>query len=309
MERQRKNVRCGPTSVSSTKGFYDSGAFALSDYDNGLNITEFQENLDVIIQTVSERELVFDLVGVDAPVANALRRILIGELPTMAIEYVYIHNNSSVIQDEVLAHRMGLLPVQADPRLFEFAPKPEVDPSDDELKHKPEANNTLEFRLKVKCTRQGNTVVNSHVTSSMLEWVPLEGQEHLAGPNQPGIVDDDIVIARLGPGQEIDLTCHCIKGIGREHAKWSPVCTASYRLLPVIKVDESFPAAHAEDLVRKCPMGVFEIEELGKIAHHAALSVKRTYIVDQTFNSIQGSRKQTSELYNLPRVYSRKWVG
>lgn len=38
----------------------------------------------------------------------------------MAIERVYIANNTSIVQDEVLAHRLGLVPIQADPRLFEY---------------------------------------------------------------------------------------------------------------------------------------------------------------------------------------------
>lgn len=38
----------------------------------------------------------------------------------MAIENVFIANNTSVIQDEVLAHRLGLVPILVDPRLFEY---------------------------------------------------------------------------------------------------------------------------------------------------------------------------------------------
>lgn len=60
----------------------------------------------------------FDLKGVDAPIANALRRIMIAEVPTMAIHKVYIYQNTSIIADEVLAHRLGLIPILADPRLF-----------------------------------------------------------------------------------------------------------------------------------------------------------------------------------------------
>lgn len=62
----------------------------------------------------------FDMIGIDPSIANAFRRILIAELPTMAIEKVLIANNTSVIQDEVLAHRLGLIPIKADPRLFDF---------------------------------------------------------------------------------------------------------------------------------------------------------------------------------------------
>jgi DNA-directed RNA polymerases I and III subunit RPAC1 len=60
----------------------------------------------------------FDLVGVDAAIANAIRCILLTEIPTMAIEDVYIWNNTSVIQDEVLSHRLSLIPIKADPSKF-----------------------------------------------------------------------------------------------------------------------------------------------------------------------------------------------
>ena len=61
----------------------------------------------------------FDLVGVEPPLANALRRIMIAEIPTMAIEKVNLWQNTSIIPDENLAHRMGLVPIYADPRKFE----------------------------------------------------------------------------------------------------------------------------------------------------------------------------------------------
>lgn len=73
----------------------------------------------------------------------------------MAIEKVHVHNNTSIIQDEVLAHRLGLIPLKADSRKFEFKPDPSA-----------EANelNTLEFELKIKCTwdkeSQNSTMAN-----------------------------------------------------------------------------------------------------------------------------------------------------
>ena len=72
------------------------------------------------IKIISEAddELVFDVSGIDASVANALRRIMLSEVPTMAIEQVYIQMNSSIIHDEVLAHRLGLVPIKVDPRAF-----------------------------------------------------------------------------------------------------------------------------------------------------------------------------------------------
>lgn len=46
--------------------------------------------------------------------------LVVIQLPTMAIEKVLIANNTSIIQDEVLAHRLGLIPIKVDPRLFEY---------------------------------------------------------------------------------------------------------------------------------------------------------------------------------------------
>jgi DNA-directed RNA polymerase II subunit RPB3 len=59
-----------------------------------------------------EDELQFQLVGADSSVANALRRVLMAEVPTMAIDLVNIYENGSVLHDEFLAHRLGLIPIR-----------------------------------------------------------------------------------------------------------------------------------------------------------------------------------------------------
>lgn len=73
-----------------------------------------------IVGTPTDDRLEFDLVGVDASLANAIRRILIADVPTMAIEKVYVMTNTSLIHDDVFAHRLGLIPIKADPRAFAF---------------------------------------------------------------------------------------------------------------------------------------------------------------------------------------------
>jgi DNA-directed RNA polymerase I and III subunit RPAC1 len=56
--------------------------------------------LRILEQNENDTELVFEMIGVDVSLANALRRIMIAEVPTMAIEHVYMWNNSSIIHDE-----------------------------------------------------------------------------------------------------------------------------------------------------------------------------------------------------------------
>ena len=56
----------------------------------------------------------------------------------------------------------------------------------------------------------------------------------------------------------------CEKGIGKTHAKWSPVSTAFYKMVPKIKLNQKVTGEDAKELKNICPMGVFDIEDLGK---------------------------------------------
>ena len=75
------------------------------------SLRSFIENCTIDILSLNEEEIIFDLKGVEPPLANALRRIMIAEIPTIAIEKVNMWQNTSIIPDESLAHRMGLIPI------------------------------------------------------------------------------------------------------------------------------------------------------------------------------------------------------
>ena len=79
-----------------------------------------QFQLRVISESADGNDFEFELIGIDAAIANALRRILLAEVPSMAVEDVYIQQNSSIVQDEILALRLGLTPLNLDSRLFQF---------------------------------------------------------------------------------------------------------------------------------------------------------------------------------------------
>lgn len=105
-----------------------------------------------ILDRPSPDELVFELVGVDVSFANALRRIMISEIPTMALETIYMWNNTSLIHDEILSHRLGMIPLNVDPRFFD-----EYGLEIDENTGEPAATdrNTIVFRLNVTCGKDG----------------------------------------------------------------------------------------------------------------------------------------------------------
>lgn len=76
----------------------------------------------------------------------------------------------------------------------------------------------------------------SIVYSKSFKWLPLGDQDNLFTASDVGPVFDDILIAKMRPGQEIEMKLIAGKGIGKDHAKFSPVATASYRLLPTIGI-------------------------------------------------------------------------
>ena len=202
----------------------------------------------------------------------------------MAIEKVEMWQNTSIIPDENLAHRMGLIPLAVDPRLFEY--KASQNKAYD-------ATNSLRFRLHVACTKKNpgaprpqiNSVADeeahfnhANVYSGDLEWIPIGDQAErfqAEGIPEPKPLHDDILIAKLRPGQEIEMELVCEKGIGKTHAKWSPVCTAYYRNLPDIRIVEPIVGDEAEELKQKCVEGAFDIEDMGKNRGKRATVVNR----------------------------------
>lgn len=204
----------------------------------------------------------FDLIGLDAPIANALRRILISEVPSMAIETVYMDANTSILFDEFLSHRFGLIPILADPREFDFS---ETDVGITDL-------TTIVFRIDITCTKKAGALGdelepserynNSSVYSSDLIWTPAGNQKDRYIDNPPKVAYDDILIAKLRPGQRIAATLHCSKGIGKEHAKWSPVGTATYRLLPDIRILKPITGADAIKFQKCFLEGTIEVVDI-----------------------------------------------
>lgn len=218
----------------------------------------------VDLSLLSASEVEFDLVGVDSSFANAVRRIVIAEVATVAIETVYVWNNTSIVQDEVLAQRLGLIPLAIDPALVEFKSDPSEAPTD---------LNTVVFNLIARCERRKDVAKGetdpdkiwsgASVFSSQLEFDAKGSQVELFASQAPKAAVDSILIAKMRGGQEIVAELHCNKGLGKEHAKWSPVgqsnacsirlwlvlllmfklvaATASYRLLPTISLTGSIP--------------------------------------------------------------------
>ncbi|KAI9840244.1 MAG: DNA-directed RNA polymerase core subunit rpc40 [Sclerophora amabilis] len=243
--------------------------------DNSWSLGKFKQDFQVQFHDIPDPlNCCFSLIGIDASIANAFRRILLAEIPTLAIEFVFIHNNTSIVQDEVLAQRLGLVPLTGNKAGLDWLRWFKKPTEDDPEGSVPSDYNTVVLKLNVECTKNETAKKgendptklyrNAHVYASALTFEST-GRQETYFPEPHGVirpVNPDILLAKLRPGQEIDMEMHCIKGIGADHAKFSPVATASYRLLPTIDITRPIVGKDAEKFARCFPKGVIGFENV-----------------------------------------------
>eukprot|EP00878_Enallax_costatus_P028380 GHUV01030653.1.p1 GENE.GHUV01030653.1~~GHUV01030653.1.p1 ORF type:complete len:181 (+),score=61.63 GHUV01030653.1:293-835(+) len=143
LETQRNYVLCGPVVNTHTQTQTSASQYMPVGVDNSWDFDAWSGDFEIKVQSLSPDRVVFDMIGVDPAVANALRRILISEVPTVAIEHVFIVNNTSIIQDEVLSHRLGLIPLAIDPSQLDWRGAEDA----------ANESNTVVLKLDVHCSR------------------------------------------------------------------------------------------------------------------------------------------------------------
>ncbi len=248
MSKKLQLTREGPAYPSVPAS---ASAYAMSGVDNTFRLNDFKASLKLKIVSSTDEVLRVDVSGVDASIANAIRRVMIAEVPTVAIDKVHLWQNTGVIQDEILCHRLGLIPIWVPDIDSVETAKEEGDDFD--------VSCAIKFKLHVKCPMNYPKGQSMHVYAKDLVFEPQSKvQSEMEAPHP---VHPDILIAKLRPGQEIECELYCLKGTGKIHAKWSPVCTASYRLMPDISIRIPQKDLDASKLVELCPKNVFDIED------------------------------------------------
>ncbi|MFB6283307.1 MAG: DNA-directed RNA polymerase subunit D [Halobacteria archaeon] len=199
--------------------------------------------MDVEIVDIDEKEAKFIVEGISPAFANGLRRTIVGGVPTMTIDKVDIYENTSVMFDEVLTLRLGLVPISTDLDEFDL-------PEECECGGEGCPNCQASLTVDVSAENGDRTVYSAD----------LEPQHPMVEP-----VDKNIPVIELKEGQEVIAECIAELGLGQEHAKNQAGVAVGYKYLKQVELDPEEP--HDDDIVRGILRGpdgeLYDMEEYG----------------------------------------------
>jgi DNA-directed RNA polymerase subunit D len=185
----------------------------------------------------------------DPATANALRRTLVADIPKMAIEDVEFHlgpirgedgkeyESVAPLFDEIIAHRLGLVPLPTDLKLF--VRKSECKACNGE--GCPSCTIIYSLNKKGPCT----------VTSGDLEPI---------GDVKLKPIDPNIPIVKLGEGQAMLVYATAVLGTAKEHAKWQVTAGVGYKYYPVVDIDNR-KMTPAKAPVEVCPVKILHVRD------------------------------------------------
>ena len=187
--------------------------------------------MKIKILNKNDTEIQFLLEDSNPQFANALRRIMISEVPILAIDTVDFSNNDSVLYNEVIAHRLGLIPLVFDPKKFHF-------------KDEHEDGKTCSLcEVVFAINKKGPGMVYSKdMKSSNPDVKPLY---------------DDIPIVDLSDDQKLKLEASAYLGFGKNHARYQ-AANSSYRYLATAKL---IGKTNNQDVLKACPKHALKLED------------------------------------------------
>ncbi|GKT32918.1 hypothetical protein ADUPG1_006961 [Aduncisulcus paluster] len=236
----------------------------------------------VEIRKCTDDELVVRLKNIPLAYANAIRRSVLASVKTWAIDRVKLKENTSILTDEFLIHRIGLIPLACKSEESELKTTGEKQyVRKDSNPMNPDFEKTQQrFSLKVRNPhshgRKLDVTCRDIKSLGEGDVVPLS---HLDSKHDP------IKIVTLAPGQGIELSMYAERENGTQHAKWCPVSKVSLVPYPKITIDiekmSELDAESAEQFVHLCPRNVYTIDLVsGRVRVSTALDDEKRLTAD-----------------------------
>jgi DNA-directed RNA polymerase subunit D len=184
----------------------------------------------------SEHKLSFDISGAEYWFMNSMRRIMMNEVPVLAIEDIESRKNDSALYDEILALRLGLLPIATD------------------LKS---------LTLKSECSCKGAGCSMCQVVLTLKEKGPKTVYAKHIKSKGGAPVFPDMPLVKLDKGQELEFEAFAVLGKGKDHMKWSPGLVF-YKYAPELEIKGCKKGCTL--CIEECPLGILKLNQSGKAA-------------------------------------------
>jgi DNA-directed RNA polymerase subunit D len=230
--------------------------------------------MKIDIKELKPKKAVIKIEDIKPYFINSIRRIMLSDLPKLAIEDVVIYDNTSALFDEIISHRLGLVPIPTDFNLLTY---------------------------KDKCVCKGKGCPNCTVRYTLSK----EGKGIVfSGDLQPAekswaITEDKIPIVELFNDQRLILEVEAVLGKGRDHAKWQGIIAPSYKMDSKIELDSS-KIKEAKEFIEKLPKDLVEIKgnkiELKDISK---LSILESYIEKEKIDFITIKKDPTNIIFSF----------
>ncbi|KAI9822783.1 MAG: 45 kDa subunit of RNA polymerase II [Thelocarpon impressellum] len=195
----------------------------------------------VTIREVSSSTVDFTIRNSDLAFANSLRRTVLAEVPTLAVDLVEVEANTSVLPDEFIALRLGLIPLNS--------------------KNVEDVLYTRDCECEQYCELCSVTLT-LHARCTGDEIMKVYARDLVVADSRPNefvglpiITDPEgygSVICKLHKGQEVRMRCVAKKGIAKEHAKWAPTSAVGFEYDPHNKL-RHLDYWYEEDPVKEWP--------------------------------------------------------
>ncbi|MFX1388052.1 MAG: DNA-directed RNA polymerase subunit D [Promethearchaeota archaeon] len=187
----------------------------------------------------NDRKLIFVVEGVSVEMANAIRRIILSEIPVMAVDEVIILKNDSPLYDEIISHRLGMIPITTDLETYKL-------PRD------------------CSCGGFGCPLCQVSLTCEVTNTTntPIEIYSRDLNSNDPKIipVDPNIPLVKIDKNDKVIIEAYAILGMAKDHVKWQAVSNIFYRFYPQIDFDDSKCAKCPDKCIvsRMCPERLYD---------------------------------------------------